>query len=378
MERVDSIVVGAGVVGLAIARALARAGREVVILEAEGILGAHASSRNSEVLHAGLYYPPDSLKARLCVAGRPRLVRYCAQREIGYRRVGKLVVATEPGQHERLERIHDNARRCGVDDLRLLAPEQVQTMEPELRCTAALWSPSTGIIDSHGLLRALVADAEAGGATLALRNAFVCARATHDGLVVEAGDARVQCRTLVNTAGLHAQAVAQVIEGLPPDTIAPRHLCKGTYFTLAIRSPFRHLVYPVPDTASLGIHLTLDLAGGARFGPDQQWVDAIDYAVDPSRGASFYPAIRTWWPGLPDDALTPGYAGIRTKVNGPGKSMGDFAVQGPAHHGIPGLVCLYGIESPGLTACLALADHVLELLAISPAPDDTRVCERDS
>lgn len=369
MERIDAIVVGAGVVGLAIARALARAGREVIVLEAEPAMGLHASSRNSEVIHAGLYYPPGSLKARLCVRGKDRLYAYCIDRGIAHRRIGKLVVATDPTQHAHLERIHANARRCGVDDVSSWDPARVHAIEPELRCTRALWSPSTGIVDSHGLMRALAADAEAEGAVIALGNAFVSARVDQGGLSVEAGDTRVACEVLVDAAGLNAQRVARTIEGLDRHTIAARHLCKGTYFTLGTPSPFRHLIYPVPASASLGIHVTLDLAGRARFGPDQQWVDTIDYELEPSRATSFYPAIRTYWPGLPEGALTPGYTGIRAKVQAPGQPMADFVVQGPADHGIPGLACLYGIESPGLTACLALADHVLERLCIDATPE---------
>jgi L-2-hydroxyglutarate oxidase LhgO len=370
MERIDAIVVGAGVVGLAVARALARARHEVIVLEAEPVVGSHASSRNSEVIHAGLYYPPDSLKARLCVAGRERLYRYCARRGIDHRRIGKLVVATKPSGHAPLERLRENAQRCGVEDLRVMDGDEARALEPELSCTAALWSPSTGIIDSHGLLRALQSDAEEHGATVVLGNGFVTGRIDDDGLVIEAGETTVRSRILVDAAGLHAQSVAHTIEGLPPASIPERHLCKGTYFGLAMPSPFRHLVYPVPDTASLGIHLTLDLAGRARFGPDQEWVDTIDYAVDPARAAAFYPAIRSWWPGLPDDALTPDYAGIRAKVQAPGAPMADFDLRGPTDHGIPGLVCLYGIESPGLTACLALADHVVHELGASTAPED--------
>ena len=370
MERIDALVIGAGVVGLAIARALARAGREVIVLEAESAMGLHASSRNSEVVHAGLYYPPGSLKARLCVAGRERLYRYCERRGVAYRRIGKLVVATGERQHDALARIESNAQACGVHEVRIWDRDQVRAMEPAISCTRALWSPATGIIDSHGLMRALLAEAETHGAVLALGNAFTRGRATGDGIEIETADTRVTCDLVVNAAGLHAQAVASAIEGIASSSIPPRYLCKGTYFTLTEHAPFAHLVYPVPDTASLGIHLTLDFAGAARFGPDQQWVDTIDYTVDPTRVDAVYPAVRTYWPALPDGALAPGHAGIRSKVQAPGQPMADFVVHGPTEHGVANLVSLYGIESPGLTACLALADHVLERIGVAPATDD--------
>jgi len=357
------------VVGLAVARALARAGREVVVLERETSPGQHASSRNSEVVHAGLYYPAGSLKARLCVEGRQRLYRFCGAHGVGIRAVGKLVVATEPAHDPILAHLRARAQANGVDDLRPLSGADVQAMEPRLRVRSGLWSPSTGIVDGHGLMAALGADAQAHGATVVTHSPFMRARPSIDGLDVEAGDARVRCRVLVNAAGLWATEVAAAIEGMPPGAVPRASLCKGSYFSLAGPAPFSHLVYPVPDTASLGIHVTLDLAGGVRLGPDQQWVDAIDYAVDPARASAFAAAARDYYPGLDAETLRPDYAGIRAKLHRPGQPAPDFVVQGPAEHGIDGLCSLLGIESPGLTSCLALADHVLRVLGIEPAPE---------
>ncbi|MCA9705862.1 MAG: NAD(P)/FAD-dependent oxidoreductase [Myxococcales bacterium] len=367
-SRLDAVVVGAGVVGLAVARALALAGRDVVVLERERAPGQHASSRNSEVIHAGLYYPAGSLKARLCVAGRRALLRYCHRRGVAHRQVGKLVVAT--AEHERpvLARLHARARANGVDDLRPLDAAEVRAMEPRVRASAGLWSPSSGIVDGHGLMRALRADAEDRGAALALDTPLLRARPTDDGLVLEAGDLTVGCALLVNAAGLEATEVAAAIDGLPPGCVPTARLCKGSYF--AVRGArFSHLVYPVPSPASLGIHVTLDLAGGVRVGPDEQWVDRIDYDVDPHRAAAFAAAVARYYPALDPAALHPDYAGIRAKLHGPGQPAPDFVLQGPREHGILGLCNLLGIESPGLTACLALAHEVLRRLGIEPAPD---------
>jgi len=361
VERLDCAVIGAGVVGLAVARALALRGREVVILEAEGAFGTGSSARNSEVIHAGLYYAPGSLKARLCRAGRDRLYAFCAERGVEHRRPGKLVVATAPEELPALRRLAANAEACGVGDLRWLDGPGVRALEPALRAEAGLLSPSTGIVDSHGLMVALLAQAQARGAVLALRSPVTGGRVTGDGIVLRVGGAEateVLCRTVVNSAGLRAPEVARGIQGFPPDRVPRGWLCKGSYFTLARRAPFRHLVYPAPEQAGLGIHLTLDLAGQARFGPDVEWVAAEDYRVDPARAPAFGAAIRRYWPGLPPDALQPGYAGLRPKLVGPGEPAADFLVQGPGDHGVPGLVHLFGIESPGLTACLALADGV--------------------
>lgn len=363
------MVVGAGVVGLAVARALALAGREVVVIERERATGQHTSSRNSEVIHAGIYYPPGSLKARLCVEGRRALVRYCRDRGIDHRILGKLVVATSPEQHPTLAELHARARANGVDELQPLSGHQVRAMEPRVRATAGLWSPVSGIVDAHGLMRALLADAEAHGAVLALDTTFVDACPADDGrLRVRAGDLELSCALLVNAAGLGAHAVAGAIAGLPAERVLPRALLKGSYFTLAGPPPFSHLVYPIPDGATLGIHVTLDLAGGVRFGPDQQWVDRIDYAVDPSRAPAFVEAIQRYYPALDPEALRPSYAGIRPKIHGPGQPVPDFVIDGPADHGIPGLCNLFGIESPGLTAALAIADEVLRRLGLRPTP----------
>jgi L-2-hydroxyglutarate oxidase LhgO len=364
LDRIDTAVVGAGLVGLAVARALALAGREVVILEAEDAIGAHTSSRNSEVIHAGIYYPKGSLKARACVAGRERLYAYCAERGVPHRRCGKLIVAADPAQRAELEAILAKAHVNGVDDVTPIGAARARAMEPELSCVDALHSPSTGIIDSHALMLAYLGDAENAGAMLALKSALVSARVRGDGIELQvAGAEPVLARTLVNCAGIRAPSVARRIEGYPARQ-APRELyAKGNYYTLARRSPFSRLVYPVPEPGGLGVHVTLDLGGRARFGPDVEWVDAIDYRVDPRRAERFYAAIRRYWPGLPDGALEPGYAGIRPKISGPGEPAADFVIQGPRQHGVPGLVHLFGIESPGLTASLALADDAAALLS---------------
>ncbi|GAB4273384.1 MAG: NAD(P)/FAD-dependent oxidoreductase [Deferrisomatales bacterium] len=361
MERADCVVIGAGVVGLAVARALARAGREVLLLERAATFGTETSSRNSEVIHAGIYYPPGSLKARLCRRGRDQLYAYCAAKGVAHRRLGKLIVAAGPDQVAALERLRATAAANGVDDLAWLSAEEARELEPALRCTRALLSPSTGIVDAHGLMVALLADAQAAGALLVCRCPVLGGRVVGDGIVLRTGGAHpteVHCRTVINSAGLWAPEVARAIDGLPKDRLPRGYLCKGTYFTLRGRSPFRHLVYPAPEQAGLGIHLTLDLAGQARFGPDVEWVESVDYRVDPARARAFYGAIRRYWPALPDGALQPGYAGIRPKLAGPGHPPADFLLSTPAHHGVPGLVHLFGIESPGLTACLALAEEV--------------------
>ncbi|MHA1568981.1 MAG: NAD(P)/FAD-dependent oxidoreductase [Alphaproteobacteria bacterium] len=376
-ESVDSVVVGAGVVGLAVARRLALAGREVVVLEAEGAIGSGNSSRNSEVIHAGLYYPKGSLKGRFCVAGKAALYAYARDRGIAHDRVGKLIVAAEPEEEAALARIEESARANGVDDLRRLDRAALRTMEPELAGRAALLSPSTGIIDSHGLMLAYQGDAEHAGAVVALHSRVAGGRVGEDGLTLRVETGRVEsgaggpenietltldCRAVVNCAGLGAQSVAGALDGLAPASIPARHLGKGSYFTLSGAAPFRRLIYPVPVPGSLGLHYTRDLGGQAKFGPDIEWVDGIDYTVEAGAADKFYAAIRRYWPGLADGALLPGYAGIRPKLHGPDKAFADFAIQGPADHAIPGLVNLYGIESPGLTASLAIADHVAALL----------------
>ena len=368
-DVVDVVVVGAGVVGLATARALALSGREVLVLEAETAFGTGVSSRNSEVIHAGLYYAPGSLKARLCLRGRELLYAYCAERGVAHRRCGKLVVATRLDELPKLDVIQARGRACGVHDLQRLSAEEACVMEPALACAGALWSPSTGIVDSHGLMTALLGDAENAGALLALHTPFV--GAVHDGShwrVQTGGYApyELACRQLVNAAGLAAQAVARGIKSFPGDAVPQRFLAKGHYFSLAARSPFTRLIYPTPVDGGLGVHLTLDLGGQARFGPDVEWLDnahaAIDYAVDPSRRCAFEAAIRRYWPALPEGVLQPAYTGVRPKLSGPGAATADFALLGPAEHGLQGLVQMFGIESPGLTAALAIADEVVQHL----------------
>ncbi|WP_029770866.1 NAD(P)/FAD-dependent oxidoreductase [Pseudogulbenkiania sp. MAI-1] len=366
MDRIDTLVIGAGVIGLAVARALALQGREVIVAEAEAGFGLHTSSRNSEVIHAGLYYPTGSLKARLCLAGREALYRYCAEHGVPHRRLGKLIVATQPDDMARLAQLAERAAANGVTDLRWLDRAELAALEPELAGHAALLSPSTGIVDSHALMLALLGDAEAAGALLAPASPIVGGRVESDGIVLEIGGDEpypIKARSVVNAAGLWAHRVAAAIEGVPPATIPTVRYARGVYFTLSGRAPFSHLIYPLPVAGGLGTHLTLDLAGQARFGPDVEWIDTVDYSVDPARGARFAAAVRPWWPGLPDDALQPGYAGIRPKLAGPGEPDADFLIQDEREHGVAGLINLYGIESPGLTSCLALADEVARRLA---------------
>lgn len=369
LHRADVIIVGAGVIGLAVARALAMAGRDVLVVEAEPVIGSGASSRNSEVIHAGLYYPPGSLKARLCVEGRERLYRYCSERGVAHRRVGKLIVATQAGQLDRLQAIRANAQACDVHDLSLISAEAARAIEPRLRCVAALISPSTGIIDSHGLMLALQGDAEAHGAQLSFRSAVLGGAAVRDGIELEVRDGvsgekfALTANILVNTAGLSAPDLAARIDGFPKDDIPKAYCARGCYFSLKGRAPFSRLIYPIPVDGGLGVHLTLDLGGGARFGPDVEWIDKVDYAVDPRRADAFYAEIRRYWPGLPDDALAPDYAGVRAKISGPGEPAADFRIDGPRHHGVPGVINLFGIESPGLTSSLAIAEEVARTIS---------------
>jgi L-2-hydroxyglutarate oxidase LhgO len=367
MEKADCVVIGAGVIGLAIARRFARAGREVIVLEAAEGIGTATSSRNSEVIHAGIYYPAKSLMARMCVSGRHALYRYCAEHGIPHRNCGKLIVATAPQETARLEAIRSHAQANGVLDLQILSGEAAQKLEPALSCDAALLSPSTGIIDSHAFMLALRGDAEDAGAAIAFHTPFLHGRLFAGGVELEAGGdvpTRLQCRLLINAAGLGAPAVARGIEGMPVDLIPPAYFAKGNYFSCSARAPFSRLIYPVPEPGGLGVHLTLDMAGQARFGPDVEWVDKIDYAVDPARSERFYPAIRRYWPTLPDGALMPSYSGIRPKIVPPAVAVQDFVIQGPRDHGIDGLINLFGIESPGLTSSLALADYVGELAGL--------------
>jgi len=360
---VDAIVVGAGVIGVAIARALALRGLEVVVLEAEREPAQHATSRNSEVIHAGLYYPAGSLKATSCIAGRRRLLDYCAAHGVAHRQCGKLVVATAEAELAALADVHARAAACGVELAQLDAGDAGRRVLG-LACVAALFSAGTGIVDSHGLVRALWGDATDRGALLARATAFVRAEPIADGLRVWAGDDVVECRMLVNAAGMSAPAVARAIASVPTTTIPPSRLAKGSYFAVQAPLAMPMLVYPVPEPGGLGIHTTIDLAGGVRLGPDVEWIDAVDYAVDPNKADAFWRSASRYLPALPRAALVPAYAGIRAKIVGPGQPAGDFVVHGRETHGVCGLVQLFGIESPGLTACLALAELALARLGL--------------
>jgi len=366
VETVDCVVVGAGVVGLAVARALALAGREVLILDAAEGIGTETSSRNSEVVHAGIYYPAGSLMARFCVAGRRMLYAFCAERGVPHRNCGKLIVATNAQEDDMLAGIKRRAEVNGVEGMRVLTAAEAMALEPQLQCTSALLSASTGVVDSHAFMLALQGDAENAGAVPVFHSPVERGRRVSGGIEIDVGGAEpmsLRCRLLVNSAGLQAPDFARRIEGMPADRVPGAYYAKGNYFTLMGRSPFSRLIYPVPVPGGLGVHLTIDLGGQARFGPDVEWIDAIDYTVDPRRADGFYAAVRKYWPGLKDGALQPGYAGIRPKIVPKGAPAQDFVVQGPQTHGVPGLINLLGIESPGLTASMAIAAHVLEVAA---------------
>jgi L-2-hydroxyglutarate oxidase LhgO len=367
MDKVECVVIGAGVIGLAVARRLALSGREVIVLEAAEGIGTVTSSRNSEVIHAGIYYPAGSLMARMCVSGKRALYEYCSDHGIPHRNCGKLIVATTPKETLKLQSIRAHAEANGVLDLQTLSGEAAGALEAALNCDAALLSPSTGIIDSHAFMLALRGDAEDAGAAFAFHTPLLRAKAHGHRIELDAGGSApvtLECRLLVNAAGLGASAVARSIDGMPIDLIPPSYLAKGNYFSCSVRAPFSRLIYPVPEPGGLGVHLTLDMAGQARFGPDVEWVDTIDYAVDPARAERFYPAIRRYWPTLPDGALMPSYSGIRPKIVPPAVAVQDFLIQGPGDHGVDALINLFGIESPGLTSSLAIADHVGELVGI--------------
>ncbi|MGB0507261.1 MAG: NAD(P)/FAD-dependent oxidoreductase [Pikeienuella sp.] len=363
MEQIETVVIGAGVIGLAVARALALTGREVLILEAEDQFGSVTSARNSEVIHAGIYYAKDSLKAQLCVAGKVQLYAYCASRKIGHRNCGKLVVATSDEDLAQLEAIAAKARANGVDDVAVLSTAEAQAMEPALQCLGALWSPSTGIVDTHGLMLSLLGEAEEAGAMLAL-NAPVDAVSVQDGFLVEVGGPtpmKLAAKEVINAAGLNAPDLAKAF--LPEAHVPQSWMARGCYFKLMGRAPFDRLIYPVPAPGGLGVHLTLDHGGQVRFGPDVEWIDEVDYTVDPKRGDAFYAEVRKYWPDLPDGALSADYAGIRPKLSPPGAAAADFVFSGPADHGVPGYLGLYGFESPGLTSCLAIADYSVAKLS---------------
>ena len=364
-ERVDCVVIGAGVVGLAVARALALAGRDVIILEQADTIGAETSSRHSEVIHAGIYYPQDSLKAKFCVAGKHALYEFCDSRGIPYNNCGKIIVATDEEQLPELDRLKANAAANGVEDLTWMRPQDVTRMEPAVFCVGALWSPSTGILDSHSYMLALQGDAEEAGAMLAFLTPVVGGEILNRGIRIDCGGATplsIVADLVVNCGGLWAQSIAQKIEGIPESSVPPTYYCKGNYYTLSGKPPFTRPIYPVPEKAGLGVHVTVDLGGQVRFGPDVEWIDRIDYDVDPGRADKFYDAVRKYYPDLADGAIQPGYSGIRPKIQAPGEPAKDFVVQGPDDHGIDGLINLYGIESPGMTSSMAIADYVVNMI----------------
>jgi L-2-hydroxyglutarate oxidase LhgO len=365
-EAADCVVIGAGVVGLAIARELALAGREVIVLEEADMIGTGTSSRNSEVIHAGIYYPTGSLKAKLCVAGKKFIYDYCAERGIPHRACTKLIVATNENQIATLHKLMAQAVANDVHDLRMITGAEAKAIEPNLECVAAVISPSTGVIDSHSLMLAYQGDAEAKGAMIAFNAPVLGGRVLPGGRIeIEVGGEgamKLACRSVVNSAGLGAQLISRKIQGLKPESVPPLHYAKGNYFSLAAKAPFSRLIYPVPEPGGLGVHITIDLGGQARFGPDVEWIDEIGYDVDPHRCDKFYAEVRKYWPGIQDGTLMPAYSGIRPKLGPAGSPNADFVIQGPETHGVSNLVQLYGIESPGLTASQAIAARVAELL----------------
>ena len=366
MDHIDTIIAGAGVVGIAVARVLAQAGHEVMVLEAEEGIGTGVSSRNSEVVHAGIYYPKDSLMARLCVAGRRKLYDFCDARGVPYEKCGKLIVATSTEEDAKLDGIKARAEANGVEGMRVLTAAEARAFEPNLRCTSALLSPETGIVDSHAYMLALQGEAEAAGAMFVFHAPITGGVAGDGRIEISVGGAepmRLSCTHFINAAGLGATRLAGLMAGMPSQLVPGTHYAKGNYFTLTGRAPFSRLIYPVPVPGGLGVHLTIDLGRQARFGPDVEWIDTLDYRVDPSRADSFYDASRRYWPDLPDGALQPGYAGIRPKITPKGAPAADFVLQTPAVHGVAGLINLFGIESPGLTSAIALADMVGEAVA---------------
>uniref|UniRef100_A0A0E0JQ14 L-2-hydroxyglutarate dehydrogenase, mitochondrial n=1 Tax=Oryza punctata TaxID=4537 RepID=A0A0E0JQ14_ORYPU len=386
-EAADAVVVGAGVVGLAVARALAMAGREVVVVEAAPSFGTGTSSRNSEVIHAGIYYPPGSLKASLCVRGREMLYKYCAEREIPHKQLGKLIVATGVAETAKLGMLLKNAKENGVDDLQMMEGSEAMKMEPELRCLKALLSPRTGIVDSHSLMLSLLADAENLGTTISYNTTVTNGYVGDEGLELHISESKelenhsvgspvspqliLLPKLLINSAGLSAVPLAKRFHGLNEVSVPPAYYARGCYFTLSqTKSSFTHLIYPLPEDGGIGVHVTLDLNGLVRFGPDVEWIDGakdvmscflnrFDYSINPTRCSKFYPVIRKYFPNLKDDSLKPGYSGIRPKLSGPGQPPSDFVIQGEDIHGVPGLVNLFGIESPGLTSSLAIAEYIV-------------------
>lgn len=367
-EKLECLVIGGGVIGIAVARRLALAGLEVLVLEAEPTLAVHTSSRNSEVIHAGIYYPTDSLKARTCVAGKKQLYDYCIKRNVPFRKTGKIIVATDESQIKKLEAYKQQAEENGVHDLEFLDAAEVAKLEPKVECVAGLLSPSTGIIDSHGFVFALQGDLENAKGNIVFRSKVEHVRLDEGKILVEVGEAgsyTVECKYLVNSAGLWAQDAARKMTGLPPDCVPEQHFAKAHYYAYRGKSPFERLVYPVAGGGGLGIHATIDLAGQTRFGPDVTWVDGIDYGFDDSRKADFTAAIRRYYPGVEEDRLIAAYTGIRPKLVGSGQAPADFEIHTAGRHGIDGLVNLFGIESPGLTAALAIGDYVHNALLTS-------------
>lgn len=361
----EALIVGAGVVGLAIGRALAMRGHDVVVADAADAIGTGVSSRNSEVIHGGMYYPVGSLRARHCVAGARMLYPFCESHGVAHRACGKLIVAVTDAEAETIAAIRERGDANGVPELRVLAAAEARRLEPNLACVAALLSPRTGIVDSHALMLALQGDIEDHGGALALRTPVTRFVRDGTGWIAVFGGAEAgeyPCDAVINAASLGAQALAADTEGYLPDRVPRLVLARGSYFGCTGRAAFGRLIYPAPVDGGLGTHLTLDLAGRMRFGPDVEWIDRPDYRVDPARGAAFYAAIRRYWPGLPDGALVPDYAGIRPKLTGPGEPAADFLIDGPTEHGLSGLVQLFGIESPGLTACLSIAEDVADRL----------------
>ena len=360
-ERVDCVVIGAGVVGLAIARSVALSGRDVIVVEKADAIGTETSSRHSEVIHAGIYYSPGSMKARFCVAGKKAMYAFCDDHGVDYNNCGKIIVATNDEQLPELDRLKTTAAANGVTDLEWITPEQVTEMEPSVFCVGALWSPSTGILDSHAYMLALQGDAEEAGAVFAFMAPVNGGQVMNDGIRLDCGgDAPTSlvANLVINSAGLWAPSLSSKISGVPAKTVPAAYYCKGNYYTLSGKSPFSRPIYPVPEKAGLGVHVTVDLAGQVRFGPDVEWVDGIDYDVDPARADKFYEEVRKYYPALEDGAIQPGYSGIRPKIQSPDEAARDFLIQGPDDHGIAGLINLYGIESPGMTSSLAIADYV--------------------
>lgn len=366
MEKVDCVVVGAGVIGLAVARALALAGREVIVLEAHDCIGSEISSRNSEVIHAGIYYPAGSLKALFCVKGRRQLYQYCDEHNVPFKRCGKYIIATDAKQQPQLRTMMEKAHINGVNDMVFLDKTEMRRRQPNVKCVSALWSPSTGIIDSHGYMLALQADLENTGGIVVF-NTTVIGGSVATGLLelaVLSGDSsfRLVANNVVNCAGLDGDKLAHAIVGINAKTLPTYSYAKGNYFTYSGKSPFTSLIYPIPNEYGLGVHVTHDMAGNLRFGPDVEWIDEVSYEVDPHRSEMFYEAIRSYWPELADKSLLPAYCGIRPKINGEGLPAVDFVIQGESEHGIAGLINLFGIESPGLTSSLALADYVKKMI----------------